>query len=207
MAIPDKNRDLSSASASDLQGPLVEGLRRRDERAYREVVERWADRLYHIAYRFVRRKEEAQEIVQEVFQKIVEKIDTFKGESKLDTWIYRIAVNESLMRIRSNKQHRSVSWEEVLPRYEDGIFLEKASDWSALPDSKLEERETRELVRAGIEELPEDYRAAYLLKDVEQLSEEEAGQALGISKTTLKMRVHRARLFLRKKLEKRFFKK
>ncbi len=195
------------SSASNFMEPLVEGLKRRDEGAYRELVERWADRLYHIAYRFVRRKEEAQEIVQEVFQKIVEKIDTFKGESKLDTWIYRIAVNESLMRIRSNKQHRAVSWEEVLPRYEDGIFLEKASDWSALPDSKLEERETRELIRAGIEELPEDYRAAYLLKDVEQFSEEEASETLGISKTALKMRVHRARLFLKKKIEEKLVRK
>lgn len=185
---------------------MLQGLLRKEERAYRELVEDWSEKIYRIAMRFLRRPEEAREIVQEVFEKVVEKIHTFEGDSKLSTWLYRVTVNQALMRLRSEKRHPEVSWEEILPQYEDGVWNGSGPDWSRLPDEKLQEKESREFLQASLRELPEDYRAAYLLKDVEQLSEEEVCQALNLAKPVMKMRVHRARLFLKKKLEDRFLK-
>jgi RNA polymerase sigma-70 factor (ECF subfamily) len=207
MEFLSKNRNFSSSEASKLkEDKFIEGLKNKEEWAYRELISRWSDKLYRIALRFVHRQEEAQEIVQETFQKVIEKIHTFKGEAKFYTWLYRITVNQGLMRIRSNQSQRFISWDEILPQYQDGIYLEAASDWSKLPDAKLEEKEARQFIQNCIEELPEEYKAAYLLKDVEQLSEDEVSETLGISKVMMKMRVHRARLFLRKKLEEKFLK-
>jgi len=199
--------DFSFPGASQLsEERLVTGLVAKDERAYRELIERWSEKLYRIAFRYLRRKEEAQEVVQDVFQKVVEKIHTFKGDSSLSTWLFRVTVNEALMRIRSGKGAKNISWEEILPKFEDGIWAETSPDWSKLPDERLLEKESKHFVRQAIEDLPEDYRSAYLLKDVEQLSEEEVCQALDLTKAVMKMRVHRARLFLKKKLEQKYLK-
>ncbi|MBI4238707.1 MAG: RNA polymerase sigma factor, partial [Deltaproteobacteria bacterium] len=89
------NKDFSSSPASHLnEGELIRGLTRKEEWAYRQLIDQWSDKLYRLAYRFLGKKEEAEEIVQEVLQKVVEKIDTFQGDSSLYTWMYRIAVNQ-----------------------------------------------------------------------------------------------------------------
>jgi RNA polymerase sigma-70 factor (ECF subfamily) len=110
------------------------------------------------------------------------------------------------MRIRSSKGVKNLSWEEILPKFEDGIWTETNPRWSKLPDEKLLEKESKRFIVESIEELPEDYRSAYLLKDVEQLSEEEVCEALNLTKAVMKMRVHRARLFLKKKIQEKFLK-
>src|SRR5215831_7865306 len=197
--------DFSFPGASQLsEERLVSGLIAKEERAYRELIERWSEKLYRIAFRYLRRKEEAQEVVQDVFQKVVEKIHTFKGDSSLSTWLFRVTVNEALMRIRSGKGVKNISWEAILPKFEDGIWTETSPDWSKLPDEKLLEKESKHFVTQAIEDLPEDYRSAYLLKDLEQLSEDEVCEALDLTKAVMKMRVHRARLFLKKKLEQKY---
>lgn len=201
------NRDLSSKEASKNEEILVKGLREKQEWAFKEIIDRWADKLYQIAFRFVRQEELAHEVLQEVFKKVLEKIHTFKGESKLYTWLYRVTVNEALMNIRSSmKTKETISWEEILPHYEEGIVadLSQYGDWSKLPETKLMEKEAREFIQQCIEQLPEDYQAPYILKDVEQLSEQEVSDTLGISKSIMKIRVHRARMFIRKKLEERY---
>jgi len=199
-------RDFSAPGASESEEAFVAGLVAREEWAYRELVTRFSNKLYQLAFRLLRRQEEAQEILQEVFQKVVEKIQTFKGDSSLSTWLYRVTANEALMRIRSNKGAKDLSWEEILPKFEDGIWAESTPRWARLPEERLQEKEAKQFFQALIEKLPEEYRAPYLLKDVEQLSEEEVCEALGLSKPVMKMRVHRARLFLKKGLEERYLK-
>lgn len=201
-----KNSDFSEVSASKTEEALIKGLRSKENWAYQELIDRWADKLYQVAMRFVRKEEIAQEILQEVLKKVFEKIDTFKGESKLYTWLYRIAVNESLMKIRAGKKKIFISWDEILPKYQDDIIAshDEFNSWSKLPDSKLMEKEAKEFLRQKVEELPEDYRVPYILKDLQQLSENEVSEILGISKSVMKIRVHRARLFLRKKLEEKY---
>lgn len=183
---------------------LLEGLKNRSDEAYREFVEGYSGRLFRVISRFLPSPEEAKEVLQTVFLKVIENIPRFEGNSSLYTWTYRIAVNEALMRIRSRKGKREISWEEVLPHYEDGIRTYEIPDWSKLPDKQFADRELQEFVQGCVAELPEEEKSAYLLKDVEQLSEDEVCSLLKLTKPTMKNRVHRARLFLRKKIEERY---
>ncbi len=196
--------NLYSASASKTEEDFVLGLARREESAFRTLIADYSQKLYGVAYRFLRQEEEAREVLQEVFRKVIEKIDTFKGEAKFSTWIYRVTVNEALMRIRSKRGEATVSWEEVLPRYEDGVAVDPNRDWTKLPETALLESEARAYLKECIALLPEDYRAPYVLKDVEELSENEVCAILGLDKGVMKVRVHRARMFLRKKLEEKY---
>lgn len=205
MEILPKSEDFYPTPASNLnEKDLIRGLREKKDWAFRELISRWSDKLYRLSLRLVKRPEEAQEIVQEVLVKVLEKIDMFEGGSSLYTWLYRVTVNESLMRIRTEKGQQKFSWEEALPQYENGIHTETFSDWAKLPDEKFAEKEFREFVRASVELLPDDLKASYLLKDVEQLPEEEVCKILGLTKPAMKNRVHRARLFLRKRIEEKY---
>lgn len=196
--------NFSEAGASEEEAGFVEALGRREEWAFRRFLTDYSDKLYRLAFRFLRQGEEAQDVLQEVVRKVLEKIEGFRGEAKFSTWIYRVTVNESLMRLRAKRQAAAVSWEEILPKYEDGVWIDPNRDWSKLPEARLQESEARNYLKACIQLLPEDYRAAYLLKDVEELSENEVCQLLGLDKSVMKVRVHRARMFLRKKLEERY---
>lgn len=200
-----KSRDVSPVAVSNVsEKDRIGGLREKADWAFRELISRWSDKLYRLSLRFVKRLEEAQEIVQEVLVKVVEKIDTFEGGSSLYTWLYRVTVNESLMRLRPDKGKKMVSWEDVLPEYENGIHIQEFSDWAKLPDEKVVEKEFQQFVQESIELLPDDLKTAYLLKDVEQLPEQEVCKILELTKPAMKNRVHRARLFLRKRIEEKY---
>lgn len=198
-------RDFSSSSASNsIEDGFVRGLKRKEEWAFRQLIDQWSDKLYRLSLRFVGRPEEAQEIVQEVFQKVVEKIDTFQGNSSLYTWVYRIAVNQSLMRLRGIKGRQFVSWEEFAPEFENGIRAQEINDWSQIPEERFIQKEFQNFLRQCMDELPEDLKTAYLLKDVEGLSEREICETLELTKPAMKNRVHRARLILRERLERKY---
>ena len=200
-----KPQDVPPVAASNInEKDLIQGLREKADWAFRELISRWSDKLYRLSLQFLKRPEEAQEIVQEVLLKVVERIDTFEGSSSLYTWLYRVTVNESLMRLRPNKGKVQVSWEDYLPKYESGIHLDNFSDWAKLPDEKFEEKEFQGFVQESIELLPDDLKSAYLLKDVEQLPEDEVCKILELTKPAMKNRVHRARLFLRKRIEEEY---
>lgn len=198
-------RDFSPSSAShSVEEGLLRGLKQKEEWAFRQLIDQWSDKIYRLAYRFLGKNEDAEEIVQEVLQKIVEKIDTFRGNSSLYTWVYRIAVNQSLMKLRAMKGKHFVSWEEFLPHFEDGIRAQKVADWSQIPEERFIQKEFQDFWQQYVDELPEDLKTAYLLKDVEGLSEEEICEMLELSKPAMKNRVHRARLILRERLEKKY---
>ena len=182
----------------------MRGLAQKEEWAYRQLIDQWSDKLYRLAYRFLGKKEEAEEIVQEVLQKVVEKIDTFQGDSSLYTWMYRIAVNQSLMRLRAQKGKDFVSLEEHAPEFENGIRVREVPDWSKLPEALFAKKELQDFVQQCVAELTEDLKTAYLLKDVEGLAEEEVCTLLTLSKPAMRNRVHRARLILREKLERKY---
>lgn len=188
---------------SSTERELIRALIEKEDWAYRELIVAWSENLYQLIFRFLRRAEEAQEVLQETFKKVFENINNFKGESKLQTWLYRIATNEALMRIRSNRS-RTIAWEDFTPHYQDEVIVDKIPDWSNLPDKKLIEEEGKKFVQDCLNELSEEYRSAYFLKDIEEFSENEVVEILNISKSTMKIRVHRARLFLREKIQKKY---
>lgn len=169
-----------------------------------EELIQWSSRLFRTAYRLLHQEQDAREVVQEVFRKMLEHLNTFEGRSTLYTWLYRVTVNEALMRLRARKGHPTVAIEDILPHYEDGVRTDITPDWSPLPDEQLATAEAQHFLQDCIDQLPEDWRAAYVLKDVEELPEDEVCDILGVSKSTMKNRVHRARLFLRKKIEERY---
>jgi RNA polymerase sigma-70 factor (ECF subfamily) len=184
---------------------LVEGLRERREDAYRRLIDEYSEKLYRLASRILRRDEEAREVLQEVFVKVIQKIGDFQGDSSLYTWLYRVTVNEALMRKRAQTGRlKEESFEDLLPRYEFGYLADRTQDWSRAADERFQTEEFRALVRNLVDELPEELKAAYVLKDLEELSEDEVCGILEISKPTMKNRVHRARLILRKRIEEAY---
>jgi len=182
---------------------LVEGCRRGDFECFERLVGRYEKKIYNLALRMLRDPDDAREILQETFLKVYDNLEKFRGEAQLSTWIYRIAMNEALMRIRKDK-HRPRSLEVV---DEDGERREiDVADWKPRPvDRALTKELGGELDRA-VALLPEDYRGAFLLRDVEGLSNEQIAKAMKLSVPAVKSRIHRARVFLRNELATYFAK-
>ena len=178
-----------------------------DEDAFNELVNRYSDKIYRLAYRITGDPTNAEEVLQEVFIILVEKLNTFRSESKFSTWLYRVAANASYMFLRNGKKYQngSLSLDDYKP-YNDYGVLEgvEDKDWSSAPDSELLGREGTEKIERAISELPDDYKVVFLMKDVEGMTSKEIAKALGLSLPAVKSRVLRARLFLRDRLSEYF---
>lgn len=191
-------RRMDAAIPENPDADLVRRLRSADESAFAELVTANTGRLLATAQRMLRSEEEARDAVQEAFMSAFRAIATFNGESKLSTWLHRITVNAALMRLRRRRQRPERSIDELLPRFqEDGHFADGPGDWAASSQELLERRETRVMVRACIDRLPERYRAVLMMRDIEDLDMDEMAELLGITPNAVKIRVHRARQALR----------
>lgn len=179
---------------------LVALAKQGDFDAFEQLVTRHQDRVYRLVLRFVRNEHEAQEVVQETFLSIWRNLDGFKGESQFGSWLYRIAANAALMRLRSQRRHPEVSTEELPadviesrePAHHGG------ENWARRPDDQLQTNELRSHIQRAVDSLPEMYRSVFIIRDVEGLSTEETAEILGITVPTVKTRLHRARLQLRR---------
>ena len=173
------------------------------ELAFTELVNRYSDKVYRLAYRITGNPDDAEEVLQEVFIILVEKLNTFRQESRFSTWLYRVAANASYMFLRGGKKNKDnqVSIDEYKP-YNDHGALDgvQDKDWSDIPDYKLLSLEGSKLIEDAINELPEEYKIVFHMKDVEGMTSKEIAKALGLSLPAVKSRVLRARLFLRDKL-------
>jgi len=190
-------------------GALLARLRANDATALETLMERHAGRLYRVAFGITRNAADAEEVVQDVFVTLVRKLDTFEERSTLGTWLYRIAVNAALIKGRGKRATVEVSLEDHLPTFrEDGhregdrAFL--LADWSQSPEDALLASETRTALERALAALPDGYRAIVLLRDVEGLSSEEAAEVLGESVSSVKSRLHRARMALREQVTRAF---
>lgn len=175
----------------------------RDERAFSELVDRYADRIYKTALRIIHNPSDAEDVLQEVFLILATKAGTFRKESRFSTWLYMVALNASYMRIRADKKYHSneVSLEDYTPYDGSGALGEIAlKDFSLRPDGELLSREGVELIMNAVNELPLPYRAVFHLSHEQGLTAGETAEALGISLSAAKSRIHRARLFLRDRL-------
>jgi len=186
----------------DADASLVEALRRREPSAAGELVVRFGARAYRLAWRITRNAEDAEEAVQDAFLNVTRKMDTFRGDSAFRSWIYRIVSNAACQKRRGPANRRAeLSLDAVLPVFhEDGRHAEPIGDWSPAVDDPSRRTELRLALTAAMAELPADYQTAVLLHDVEGLPNSEVAETLGISVGNAKTRVHRARLFLRKRL-------
>jgi RNA polymerase sigma-70 factor (ECF subfamily) len=186
----------------DRDWALVEALRRRDSTAAERLLETYGDRVYRLAMRITGNAQDAEEVVQDAFWSVLRHIDTFRGESLLGSWIYRITANTAYQKLRRAAHQRDeISLDQVLPILDDGHHhLDPSGDWSAQIDDPAIQSELRDVLASAIDELPANHRAVFVLRDVEGLSMAEVAAALGISLATAKTTAHRARLRLRKRL-------
>ncbi len=176
---------------------LVRAAQQGDENAFRELVGRYENKVYRLALKMMREPQDAEDVLQETFINVFRHLDSFRGESEFSTWIYRIATNASLMKLRSKRPIASLDEpvdvdEENLPR--------ELMDWSATPEEMLLSHETRTQMDAALARLPETLRAVFVLRDIEGLNVEETARVLEISQANVKTRLHRARLALREAL-------
>jgi RNA polymerase sigma-70 factor (ECF subfamily) len=168
------------------------------------LVERYQDRVYRLVRRIVG-DDEAEDALQETFLSAWRALPRFKGDAAFSTWIYRIATNAALMRLRKRRPDViSLDAPRRGDEGEDSPSTLELRDWSATPDEELINEQTREAMEDAIARLPADWRAAFLLRDVEGMSNGDAAAALELSVPAFKARVHRARLFLRDRLDRHF---
>ena len=187
---------------TDRDHDLTEALRLREAWATEGLVTRYGERAYRLASRITGNGQDAEEVVQDAFWTVVRKIDTFRGESAFGSWLYRIVANAAYQKLRGRqRRQQDISLEEVLPVFdESGRHVTPAVDWSPRVDDPRIQVELRAALTAAIDELPAAYRMVLVLRDIEGRSNGEVADALGLNIGVVKTRVHRARLFLRKRL-------
>jgi RNA polymerase sigma-70 factor, ECF subfamily len=186
---------------------LIARLQARDETAVHELAERYSSRIYQLALRHMKNREDAEEVTQDVLMKVYRKVGAFRGDAALSSWIYRITFNTAMSRLRNTRLARLAEQEKeralaTASNHEERPRAPRqAADWSRMPDEELLRTQLREAVADAIRELPEIYRAPVVLRDIQGLTTEEASTRLKLKDQTLKSRLHRGRLMLRERLQ------
>lgn len=170
-----------------------------DQQAFAEIVELYKDKIYHLAYRMLNNRHEAEDVVQETFLRVFKSLDRYDPNQKFSTWIYRIATNLCIDRLRKRKPTYSLDADMNDQEGLDGYSSIPSDDRT--PESELMISETKKLIYDAIESLPAKYKSVMILRYLQDLSLQEISDVLDMPVTTIKTRVHRGREFLRKKLE------
>ena len=208
MAMPD-TPPATPLSAGRDETALLRGLRAGEQAAYETLVRTYSSRLLTVTRRYLHNEDDARDALQDALLSAFRNLQTFTEGSLLSTWLHRIAINAALMKLRTRKRRPEESIEDLLPRFledghrEDGHRGNPTRPWKE-PAVLLERQETRVVVRACIDRLPETYRMVLLLRDIEELYTEEVAQILDISPNAVKIRLHRARQALRTLLDPHF---
>ena len=181
---------------------LIGRMQSGDTAAVADLAAAYGPRIHQLAFRYMKNWEDAEEVTQDVLLKVSRKIDAFRGDAALSSWIYRITFNTAMSRLRTGRQARAAEQSrtnnvtaEPTPRSSP-----EPADWSALADDQVLRREMREQLLEALTHLPEVYRIPVILRDIQGLSTEEASAILRVKTQTLKSRLHRGRLILREYL-------
>lgn len=203
------DRDSPSVSADAIapldESDLISRLRAGEDAAFEELTALAAGRMLSIARRMMPCEADAEEAVQDAFLNAFRAIEHFDGRAKLTTWMHQITVNACLMKLRAKRRRPEKSIEAWLPAFHsDGHQKSPAGLWRTAPSDGVESSELRQLIRAKMDEIPEQYRTVLVLRDVEGLDTEEAASVLGVTLDTVKTRLHRARQALKALLDPYF---
>ncbi len=182
---------------------FLKRLQAGDPLAFARLVEENQSQIYNLALRMLGDPHEAEDVLQETFLSAFKSLPDFEGRSSLGTWLYRIASNASLMRLRK-KQPDTISVDEPVTLDDGESLPRQLADWSNLPEGELLSYETRQVMDDAIAELPRSLRIVFILRDIEGLSTAETGEVLDLSEGAVKTRLHRARLWLRERLSAYF---
>ena len=185
-------------------GELLRRLKSGDEGALGDLADVYGGKIYQLAFRYLRNKEDAEEVVQDVLYKVYRKVDLFRGDAALSSWIYRITFNTAMSRLRTAKYQRAQAEEPSKISAEGDEIQPKGrrepADWSNMADEQVFRSQLRRRVFRAILALPAIYRAPVMLRDIQGMSTEQASEMLRVKDQTLKSRLHRGRLILRKQL-------
>jgi RNA polymerase sigma-70 factor (ECF subfamily) len=187
---------------SELERTLLRRLRDRDERAFRELIENHRDRVFNLTYRMLGNRPEAEDVAQEVFITVFKTIDTFREESKFSTWLYRVTVNHCKNRIKYLARRHDRDRDELDEASRETNGASGGPVRHVQPDQALESAQLEVLLQEAIAKLDDDHRVVVVLREIEDLSIEEICEITGLPDGTVKSRLHRARLALRKRLQR-----
>ena len=185
-------------------GVLLERLKAGEDGALGDLADAYGGKIYQLAFRYLRNREDAEEVAQDVLFKVYRKVSAFRGDAALSSWIYRITFNTAMSRLRTAQYQRSQA-EEPNRMSNEGEELQPQTrrdlaDWSNMSDDLVFRSQLRKRVFRAILALPAIYRAPVMLRDIQGMSTEEASAMLRVKDQTLKSRLHRGRLILRKQL-------
>jgi RNA polymerase sigma-70 factor (ECF subfamily) len=181
------------------EDPLVERAREGDFDAFEALVNASEGKVYHHLLRLVGNPDDARDLLQETYLSAYRHLKSFKGGSAFSTWVYRIATNHALMRLRK-KNPETVGLEEIAVPSHEELKGRTISDWEVNPREAVLRKEVRSVLDKAIQSLPPGYRAVVVLRDVQGMSTAETAEILGIKEGAVKTRLHRARIFLREAL-------
>lgn len=177
---------------------LVRQVKAGNEEAFTQLVNLYSDRIYNLALRILKNPDDAADVMQETFLAVYEKIHTFDGRSDFFTWLYRIATNFSLMKLR--KRRRTVLSDEELETRFDSPDQISITEWQSIPLKDMLNEEFQKHLNEAVDSLPEIYKTVFVLRDLENLSIKETSKILGITESNVKIRLKRARMYLRERL-------
>jgi RNA polymerase sigma-70 factor (ECF subfamily) len=185
----------------NMERDLVGRMRARDGSAVTDLASLYGPRIQQLAFRYLRNWEDAEEVAQDVLLKVYRKIEAFLGDAALSSWIYRITFNTAMSRLRNLRASRTIEVAPVEHETELGdTSPAEPVDWTDLADDQVMRAQMREQLIGALKHLPTVYRVPVLLRDIHGLSTEEASAILKVKPQTLKSRLHRGRLILRKHL-------
>lgn len=196
--MPSPQQSTADTDARTADTALLADLRAGRPGAYEQLVRTHGGRLLAVARRLLASEEDARDALQETFLNAFRNIHRFEGQALLSTWLHRIVVNVSLMKLRGRKRKPEESLDHLLPAFrDDGHFMERFESGAEPVDARLAREEEQVAVRAAIDDLPEHYRTILLLRDIEGMSTQDVADQLGITANAVKLRLHRARQALR----------
>ena len=192
----DKNEQ---SDLSDLE--LIKAIQKDSQDAFAELVARYETKVFNLAMSLTRNIEDSEEVLQDVFVTVHRKISGFEGKSAFSSWLYRVTVNASFMKLRKRKQNKSIPVDEITPQMESA-WLERSENPQQRCDHETYNNELKEHLFEAINRLPEEYKSVFILRDVDGLPNKEVSDILGITVPAVKSRLHRARIMLKKKLQR-----
>jgi RNA polymerase sigma-70 factor (ECF subfamily) len=171
-----------------------------EKELFHELIRPYERMVYLTLFSIVKNEADAEDGAQEAAISAYRHLTSFRGDAKFSTWLTTIAINEGRKRLRKAKTAAEESIEEEAEKHEGGYTPAPLTDWREIPLEALERKEIREALRGAVAELPDIYRQVFTLRDLEELNVEETAQALGINANVVKVRLHRARILLQKRL-------
>jgi len=190
---PNKDKALEEQLVKDLQAGEVS--------SFEQLANLYQKKIYTLSFNLTRNAVDSQDVTQEVLLTLFKKGHTFQGKSAFSSWVYRITLNASYMKLRTRKKEPNLSIEDLLPSLNGaGFQQEKLQDWSENTEASFFDKETRRVIQKAVDLLPDKEKVVFLLRDIEGLTTEKVSEVLEITVPAIKSRLHRARLFLRKKL-------